>query len=259
MSLPRWVSALQSVSLLFQPAPPGRLVETVRRKYSDPAEVLAHEQEARSGLTAHQRRLVQRHLPPEAAVLDLGCAVGRSALGAAGRGHPVVATDVSLAMVQAAARLARVRGLPVRVCVMDAGALGFAAGSFDAVLMLGSTLSYIPRRAGRRQALREVWRVLRPGGRVLIETSSRTSARGYRLLFALLGAGNRLLGHLGWDTGWEVGDRMGIVVSRGRSPSAVYFHMYAPEELEGDLAAAGFRPVPVDTSLYLMHYLGLKP
>src|SRR5262249_60813084 len=55
-----------------------------------------------------------------------------------------------------------------------------------------------------------------------------------------------------------VGDGYGVVVSGARTPERVYYHMYAPEELERDLRADGFQPTAVDTRLYLMHYVAVK-
>jgi len=262
----RLVTALESLAavtrsaaLLLGLAPPrGALEDTVRRKYAHPAEVAAHRAEALAGPTPSQAAFLARWLAPRSVVLDVGCAAGRTALGAARRGHRVVGVDITAAMVREAVTLARELGLAARFCVMDARALAFPAGVFDAVLLLGSTLSYIPGRADRLRALGEAWRVLRPGGRVLVETQSREATPQYRLFFAAAARAHRLLTALGRRPAWEVGDRLGVRVSAARSGSAVYFHMYAPAELAHDLAEAGFLPVAVETSRYLMHYVGLK-
>lgn len=251
----------RSVGLALGPtAAAADLERTVRRKYADPAEIASHRAEALAGPTSLQAAFLDRHLEPGSRVLDVGCAAGRTAFAAAARGHRVVAVDTSEAMARAAAELARTRGLATRICVMDARALGLAERCFDAVLMLGSTLSYIPRRENRLRALAEARRVLRPGGRLLVETQSRAAAPFYRTFFSLVAGARRVLVPPARREGWEVGDRVGIrISSAARSAGPIFFHMYAPDELAADLADAGFAPVPVQTGLYLMHYVGIKP
>jgi len=77
-------------------------------------------------------------------------------------GVSVVGVDISGEML-AKARL-RIDGRHVTLLQMDAQALEFADGSFDAVLF-NLILSVVPDGA---VALREAWRTLRPGGRAAI-------------------------------------------------------------------------------------------
>jgi hypothetical protein len=57
---------------------------------------------------------------------------------------------------------------------------------------------------------------------------------------------------------WEVGDRFGVEVSAAGPGQRVYVHMYAPDELAGDLRQAGFEPRSVETAIYLMRYVATK-
>jgi phosphatidylethanolamine/phosphatidyl-N-methylethanolamine N-methyltransferase len=77
-------------------------------------------------------------------------------------GISIVGVDISQEML-AKAHL-RVDGRQVTLLEMDAQALDFADGSFDAVLF-NLILSVVPDGAA---AFREAWRVLRPGGRAVI-------------------------------------------------------------------------------------------
>jgi len=77
-------------------------------------------------------------------------------------GVSVVGVDISGEML-AKARL-RIDGRHVTLLQMDAQALEFADGSFDAVLF-NLILSVVPDGA---VAFREAWRTLRPGGRAAI-------------------------------------------------------------------------------------------
>jgi ubiquinone/menaquinone biosynthesis C-methylase UbiE len=79
-------------------------------------------------------------------------------------GAHVVATDASAAMLARCAARAHALGREVEVRVMDAAALDVPDASFDGVV-LHLALAVVPDPAA---ALREVVRVLRPGGRVSV-------------------------------------------------------------------------------------------
>ncbi|MBI2789295.1 MAG: methyltransferase domain-containing protein [Elusimicrobia bacterium] len=246
--------AAQSVTLLFLTAPRTGVVE----KYGDWSEVDEHRRQAIEGPGPAQTELLETYLKPEARVLDIGCAVGRFCFAVRERGHRVVGVDLAEPMVREAAALANDQRTPVPFGVMDAQALAFRDESFDAALMLGSVLSHIPRRRTRLRALREAHRVLTPGGTLLIETQSRASSLRHRAFFAAMTWMRRVLLALGYRPAWEVGDRFGVEVSGAGPGKRVYFHMYAPDELEADLRDAGFEPRPVHTGLYLMRWAATK-
>jgi arsenite methyltransferase len=100
-------------------------------------------------------------------LLDVGCGQGESALLAAReRGAEAVGLDLGASAIAAAEAAARAKGLDGRARFVrgDAAALPFGGSSFDAVL-LECTLSTL---VDKERAIREVRRVLRPGGRVAI-------------------------------------------------------------------------------------------
>lgn len=100
------------------------------------------------------------------AVLDVGCGGGflLTDLAAEINGITGVGIDASEALLAGARTRARAAGLPVTFAVGDAQALDFAGASFDRV-MCSRVLMHLDDPAG---AVREMARVLRPGGRVAI-------------------------------------------------------------------------------------------
>ncbi len=110
-----------------------------------------------------------RLAPPDAAarVLDVGTGPGVLALLAAPRVAHVDAIDFSSGMIeQVRTRAAFERLTNVHAAVMDAQALTFPDGTFDAAYSLFAFM-FFPERA---RALAEVRRVLMPGARAVIAT-----------------------------------------------------------------------------------------
>lgn len=97
-------------------------------------------------------------------LLDFGCGIGRVARDLARRGAKVTGLDVSPAMIDEAER----RGGPVRYLVGNGHDLsGLADGSFDIVLAADS-FPYLVASDLIARHLREMARVLRPGGSLVV-------------------------------------------------------------------------------------------
>jgi ubiquinone/menaquinone biosynthesis C-methylase UbiE len=127
-------------------------------------------------------------LVPGEHVLDVACGTGLIAFQAAeavGARGGVLGVDLSQRMVDAAARHARRQ--QVRNAVferMDAAHLASPDAQFDVVLCsLG--LMYLPDPA---QAVREMRRVLRPGGRLVLSVWGERSRCGWASLFEIVDA-----------------------------------------------------------------------
>jgi len=102
-------------------------------------------------------------------VLDIGTGDGQYALEAARRGGQIVALDRNQSMLDAARLRARALDLPLQLHRGDATLLPFPDGSFDVVLAV-TVLCLVPDAA---QAVREMARVLRPGGRLVLADLGR--------------------------------------------------------------------------------------
>ena len=120
--------------------------------------------------------IIRRSLPPAPAVVaDIGGGPGRYALWLAEHGYQVEHRDLMPLHVQHLAAADGAAAL-VRSKVADARDLDLADASADAVLMLGP-IYHLRRRADRISALREAWRVVRPGGPVFVAAISRWAPR----------------------------------------------------------------------------------
>ena len=178
---------------------------------------------------AHAALLAQAALVPGERVLDVACGTGlvsAAAAQAVGARGSVLGTDLSGAMVEAAARRARDAALhPLRFARMDAEEIELPDASVDVVLCaLG--LMYLPDPA---RALREMRRVLRPGGRLGVAVWGERA-------------------HCGWSPVFEIVD---AEVASDVCP--LFFRLGARDALAQACAQAGFdavEPLRLPTTLH---------
>lgn len=117
-------------------------------------------------------------ITPGLTLLDVATGPGAVALAAARAGAQVTAIDFSQAMVDRVA--ARAGDLAVRALRMDGQALDLPDASFDRVCSVFGVPLFPDWRAG----LREIARVLRPGGIAVVATAANPHGFGPNTLFA---------------------------------------------------------------------------
>lgn len=120
---------------------------------------------AGSGDWPSAERRALRHVRGRA--LDLGCGAGRVALELQRRGVDVVGADTS----SLALRAARARGLR-QVRTLSAGDVGPVVARFDTVVLFGNNAGIFGSPAGLQAGLSEWSRRMRPGSRVLAESTA---------------------------------------------------------------------------------------
>ena len=185
------------------------------------------------GLWESERELIGRYLPPDGAILDIGCGAGRTTFGMYEAGYRrLTGYDLSSTMIAAARRIAGERDLAIRFDVADAASMPYADATFDGALFSFQGLACIPGGKRRLEALREVRRVLRPGSHFIFTTHDRALPR-----WVDFWRDERAR----WDRGdqdprlLEFGDR--IIPDSGL---LIYIHIPARAEVRSLIADAGF-------------------
>ncbi len=118
-------------------------------------------------VNAAARARVGELVPAGARVLDCAAGTGEFSLAAAKNAASVLCTDQSQAMLARARKKVRKRGLAnVSFAARDVSALPDPDGSFDAVIA-GNVLHLLEKP---EIAVRELWRVTIPGGRLILPT-----------------------------------------------------------------------------------------
>jgi len=144
-------------------------------------------------------------------LLDVGCGTGHHLARLASRGYRCAGVDGSAGMLGQA----RALGLGAPLAQGDVARLPFASAAFDVALCV-EVLRYLPDGG---PLLREIARVLRPGGTCLVTAIPRLSLNGYPLVNRLFPRG------------------------RGFSPLRQYFT--GVRALRRDLERAGLAPCAV--------------
>ena len=105
-------------------------------------------------------------------VLDLCCGQGRHSLELARRGfNHVKGLDHSHYLIQKAKARAKKEYLNIKFKEGDARKLPYTTDAFDAVMILGNSFGYFETIKDDLLILKEVFRVLKPWGRLLIDVS----------------------------------------------------------------------------------------
>jgi D-alanine-D-alanine ligase len=119
-------------------------------------------------------------LGPNDRVLDLCCGQGRHSIELARRGFRCVdGLDRSHYLIQRAKGQARKENLPVKFREGDARKLPFPTDSFDAVVILGNSFGYFDTVEDDSCVLKEVCRVLKPWGKLLIDVTDGEYVRDH--------------------------------------------------------------------------------
>ena len=181
------------------------------------------------------QELLSRFLPPSPArVLDVGGGVGMYSCWLARKGYEVHIVDPVSKHVEQAHRASALQPAYPIATVEEGDARSLSQGdeSCDVVMLMGP-LYHLTERDDRLTALREAFRVLRPGGTVVAKAINR---------FASLYDGlNR-----GWLDDTPFVEMLSRTLKDGqhRNPkdrdyfTTAFFHL--PEELESEVREAGF-------------------
>jgi len=113
-------------------------------------------------------------------ILDCCCGIGTQALGLALRGHRVTGSDLSTAAVRRARAEARNRGVRLPITTADMRRLPFADAAFDVVVCADNALPHLLDEQQLSTAMREMHRVLRPGGLLVATIRDYRHARRTR-------------------------------------------------------------------------------
>jgi ubiquinone/menaquinone biosynthesis C-methylase UbiE len=172
-------------------------------------------------------------LSPGASVLEIGCGPGVITTAMAQKGVKVWAIDSLEEMVERTQAVAHHAGVGSRVFaqVGHVDDVPFADATFDLVVLIGVSEWLV----SLTQPLREIFRVLKPGGHLIISADNNWPL--HQLLDPVFNPALKPLKR-------RVGQLLRLIGLRTRRPR---FHAYTLADFDGELANAGFEKIAGQT------------
>jgi SAM-dependent methyltransferase len=187
-------------------------------------------------------------LQPGAAVLDLGCGPGLYASRLAGKGLRVTGVDYSRRSITYASNYARQHELDITYRYQNYLELGDDNHYDAALLIYGDFCPLSPEQ--RAALLRNVHRALKPGGRFVLDVSTRECRKHHsgRNAWRALESGFWKPGpHLLLEDGFDYPaqsiwlDQAIVIEADGKiSVYRMWFQDYTPESITAEMEAGGF-------------------
>lgn len=215
----------------------GKIEAADVRDYYDSPEVIEYYRQATAhvGLWRSEMEVFGRVFSPDDRIIEFGSGTGRITIGLAELGYRhVLGVELSREMLKAARKIARLQELSVYFRHGDATNLEFEDDLFDGAIFGFNGLMQIPRREARRSAMREIRRVVRPGGAFVFTTHDRHNPK-FRKYWnkerSLWNRGKQKSELLEFGDKWDETEH-----------GMLYIHVPTPEEIREDLADAGWKP-----------------
>jgi len=204
--------------------------------YFDSGIVVDHyaEAAARVGLWQSEEKVFTRLFAREDSILELGCGAGRIAFGLHELGYRnILATDYSRNMIARAKHMAKLLEYAIPMRVADATGLDFEDDVFDGAIFGFNGLMQIPGAADREKALREIFRVIRPGAWFVFTSHDRANPKHKKFWEQEKMRWRRAKQQPELD---DFGDRF-----ERTDMGDLYIHVPAIAEMEAVLKSVGFR------------------
>lgn len=153
-----WIKRAERISDFFKNLSDNQDAERLNiESFSSPLSVREY---SKKYLRAGEKYVIEKYMPADSSVLDLGCGAGRTTIYIFENGCNVIGVDISDSLIDQA----RKNFPEIDFRVMDARSLNFKDSSFDAVFFSFNGIDNLTSLTERKKVMEEVRRVLRPGG-----------------------------------------------------------------------------------------------
>ncbi len=186
-----------------------------------------------SPLSQYDSEFLAHHFPSPGRLIDLGCGTGRHSVAFAQRGFDVLGVDLSaemLSQLKKKATLANVEVAALRANLCDLS--GLPDASFESAILMYATLGMIPAVSDRDRVLRQIHRIVTPGGRLALHI--------HNYWFNLFDPqGRNWLWNDCWKR-WVLGQPGGDRIVHDRGIPNFQMHVFSENEIKSLLRESGF-------------------
>ncbi len=153
------------------------IAEIVRRGYSDPRIVECYAKA--TGVWPEEKFVFDKFFKKVGRVLDIGCGGGRTSFYLVSLGNKVTAIDLSPTLIKAAKERLSREPADIEFLVKNAQKLDYPDDHFNGAVFSFNGIGFIPRREGKLRFLKEIRRILKPGGRFFFTAHNLWSISRY--------------------------------------------------------------------------------
>ena len=151
-------------------------IESVRETYNRNEMVKTYgEAVDKVGLWDSEKIMFEKYISKDSKILDLGCGAGRTTINLYKNGYKnIIGLDISDKFINYAKSYCKKNKLDIEFIHGDATRLEFAKdNSYDAAIFSYNGMQCIPGKKNRDNVIKEVYRVLKPGGIYIFTAHNR--------------------------------------------------------------------------------------
>ena len=132
------------------------------------------------GLWNSEKIIFQKYISKNDKILDIGCGAGRTTINLYKEGYKnIIGLDLSTKLIDYANNYVDKNNLEIKFINGDATKLEFEDNLFDIVIFSYNGMQCIPGKHNRDNVLKEVYRVLKPGGLYIFTAHNRDDSGSF--------------------------------------------------------------------------------
>lgn len=136
------------------------------------------------GLWKSEKIIFDKYINKTDKILDIGCGAGRTTINLYKNGYKnIIGLDLSTNLIDYAKNYIKNNNLNIDFVVGDATNLKYGDNSFDVVIFSFNGMQCIPGKKNRDNVLKEVYRVLKPGGIYIFTAHNRDDSGIYQYVW----------------------------------------------------------------------------